>query len=133
MNCRRESNQKLFVYEENRSKLTLENLNEVSSISIIVDGCEINDSTIRCDYMHIAKEIEFYIELKGQNIEHAVEQIISTIKQLSLSVKKYKKRSYIICTRSPLSSTKIQSYKYYFKKNYNSDFILKSSPYKDTY
>ena len=44
MTCRRESNQKLFVYQENKSKLTLQNNDQVSSISIKVDGCEINDS-----------------------------------------------------------------------------------------
>lgn len=133
MTCRRESNQKLFVYHENKSKLTLQNNDQVSSISIKVDGCEINDSSIRCDFMHIAKEIEFFIELKGQDIEHAVSQIINTINRLSSDVRAKEKRSYIICTRSPLSSTKIQKYKYLFKKNYNSDFIVKSSPHKDYY
>ena len=133
MTCRRESNQKLFVYHENKSKLTLQNNDQVSSISIEVDGCEINDSSIRCDFMHIAKEIEFFIELKGQDIEHAVNQIINTINRLSPDIRAKEKRSYIICTRSPISSTKIQKYKYHFKKNYNSDFIVKSSPYKDFY
>lgn len=133
MACRKISNQKFFVYEENRSKLTLENTSRIDSISITVDGCEIKGSDIRCDFMHIAKEIEFYIELKGQDIEHAVDQIKSTIKKLSSDPKNSLKKTYIICTRSPLSSTKVQSYKYYFKKNYNSDFILKSSPCKDSY
>lgn len=133
MNCRRTSNQKIFVYEEKKSKLTLENKDQVDSISVIVDGCEINDNTIRCDFFHIAKETEFYIELKGQDIEHAVNQIISTIKRLSSNERKQKKRSYIICTRSPLSSSKIQNYKYFFRKHYNSDFVVKSSPFKDEY
>lgn len=133
MICRKTSNQKFFVYEENRSKLSLENKEQIDSTSIIVDGCEINDNTIRCDFMHIAKEIEFYIELKGRDIEHAVEQIISTIKRLSSDEKKRLKKSYIICTRSPLSSSKIQNYKYRFKKDYNSDLIVKSSPFKDSY
>jgi hypothetical protein len=66
--CRRNSNKKLFIYEEKRSKLTLENTNEVKSTSIIVDGCEINDHTIRCDFMHVAKNFERYIVLKGQDL-----------------------------------------------------------------
>ena len=96
MTCRRESNQKLFVYQENKSKLTLQNNDQVSSISIKVDGCEINDSSIRCDFMHIAKEIEFFIELKGQDIEHAVNQIINTINRLSSDIRAKEKRSYIV-------------------------------------
>lgn len=133
MACRKISNQKFFIYEENRSKLTLENTDKIESTSIIVDGCEIKGTAIRCDFMHIAKEIEFYIELKGQDIQHAVDQIEATIKRLSTDSKKVQKKTYIICTRSPLSSTKVQAFKYYFKKNYNSDFILKSSPCKDSY
>lgn len=133
MACRKISNQKIFVYEENRSKLTLENTDRIDSISIVVDGCEINDDSLKCDFMHIAKEIEFYIELKGQDIEHAVDQIKCTIKRLSSDPQNKQKKTYIICTRSPLSSTKVQNYKYHFKKNYNSDFILKSSPCKDRY
>ncbi len=133
MACRKISNQKIFVYQENRSKLTLENTDRIDSISIVVDGCEINDDSIRCDFMHIAKEIEFYIELKGQDIKHAVGQIECTIKRLSADAQNKQKKAYIICTRSPLSSTKVQNYKYHFKKNYNSEFILKSSPCKDRY
>lgn len=133
MPCRKISNQKLFVYEEKKSKLTLENKDQVSSESITVDGCEINDASIRCDYMHIAKDIEFYIELKGQDIEHAINQITTTIKRLSINERSQKKKSYIICTRSPLSSSKIQNYKFKFKKNFNSDLIVKSSPCIDMY
>ena len=111
MNCRKISSQKLFVYQEMRSKLILENVDSIESTSITVDGCEINDDTIRCDFMHIAKGIEFYIELKGQDLEHALEQIKSTIFRLSTNVKKGNKISYIICTRSPMSSAEIQNHK----------------------
>lgn len=133
-NCRTESNQKIFVFEEYRSKLSLINKDEVNSIRIKVDGCEIDDNTIeKCDYLHKAKEIEFYIELKGQDLKKAMNQIKNTISMLSSNIKKQYKKSYIICTRSPLTSTEIQDYKREFKNNYNSDLIIKSSPYTDTY
>ncbi|WP_332452426.1 hypothetical protein [Chryseobacterium aquaticum] len=133
MACRTTSNRKIFVYQENKSKLTLENLDEVESESVKVDGCEINDKSIRCDFLHIAKDVEFYIELKGQDLKHALEQIKATIKKLSSNKKLFPKRSYIICTRSPLSSTEIQNYKREFKKDYNSELIIKSSPHTDKY
>lgn len=133
MNCRTESSQKIFTFEENKSKLTLENVDQVASTKIIVDGCEINDKTIRCDYMLLAKGIEFYIELKGQDLVHAVNQIKVTIKRLSADFKCKNKKSYIICTRSPLSSTQIQNIKFDLLKNYNSDLQIKSSPYLDKY
>tara|TARA_B100000378_G_C18035728_1_gene408983 strand:- start:56 stop:457 length:402 start_codon:yes stop_codon:yes gene_type:complete len=133
MSCRKTSKQKIFVFKENKSKLTLINKDLVSSTAIQVDGCEINDNSIRCDFMHIAKEIEFYIELKGQDLKHAQEQLIATIKRLSSNYRKQKKISYIICTRSPLSSTEIQNIKREFKKNYNSKIEIKSTPHIDSY
>ena len=133
MNCRTESSQKIFMFEENKSKLTLENIDQVKSTKIIVDGCEINDKTIRCDYMLIAKGLEFYIELKGQDLAHAINQIKATIKRLSDNFKIKNKKAYIICTRSPLSSTQIQNIKFDLLKNFNSDLQVKSSPYKDKY
>jgi len=131
--CRRNSNKKLFIYEEKRSKLTLENTNEVKSTSIIVDGCEINDHTIRCDFMHVAKNVERYIELKGQDLEHAINQLKATILRLSSNSKSQPKISYIICTRSPLSSAEIQNYKLEFKKKFNSQLQIKSSPHFEKY
>lgn len=133
MSCRKISSQKLFVYQEMRSKLTLENIDNIESVSVKVDGCEINDDSIRCDFMHIAKEIEFYIELKGQDLEHALEQIKATINRLSSNVKKGNKISYIICTRSPMSSSEIQNHKLEFRKKFNSKLEIKSSPFKDKY
>lgn len=133
MNCRNISNQKLFVYQEMRSKLTLENVDSIESTSIKVDGCEINDDSIRCDFMHLAKGIEFYIELKGQDLEHALEQIKSTILRLSSNIVKGNKVSYIICTRSPMTSSEIQNYKLEFRKKFNSKLEIKSSPFKDKY
>ena len=133
MNCRKISSQKLFVYQEMRSKLILENVDSIESTSITVDGCEINDDTIRCDFMHIAKGIEFYIELKGQDLEHALEQIKSTILRLSSNIVKGNKVSYIICTRSPMTSSEIQNYKLEFRKKFNSKLEIKSSPFKDKY
>jgi len=133
MNCKIESSQKLFTFEENKSKLTLENIDQVVSIKILVDGCLINDDSIRCDYMLLAKEMEFFIELKGQDLSHAVNQIKATIKRISSNVNIKNKRSFIICTRSPLSSTKIQSIKFDLLKNFNSELQIKSSPYKEKY
>lgn len=132
-NCRSTSSNKIYTFKENRSSLTLENIDEVVSVRIKVDGCEINDSGIRCDYLHNAKGIEMYIELKGQNIPHAIEQIERTMQLLSVDKKRQKKISYIICTRSPLASTEIQNYQKKFKKEYNSNLIIKSSPFTDKY
>jgi glycerophosphoryl diester phosphodiesterase len=131
--CRATSKNKIFVFEENRSKLVLNNINQIDSTKVKVDGCEINDTGIRCDFLHLIKDFEFYIELKGQDIEHAIAQIERTMKLLSADLKTIKKRSYIICTRSPLNSTAVQNHAFKFRKNYNSQLIIRSSPFTDRY
>jgi len=120
---------KLVVFEEARSKLVIENKDEVEATKVTVDGCEITCG-IRCDYMYLIKDSEIYIELKGQDIAHAIEQLETSIKKLSSDAKKQKKKSFVICTRSPLTSASIQNIRVKFRKNYNSDFIVKSSPHK---
>lgn len=127
------SNNKVFSFSEQKSTLLLKNNDEVSSTKVHVDGFEINDDGVRCDYLHIAKEVEMYIELKGQDIAHAVKQIIRTISILSEDQKKQRKICYIICTRSPLTSTEIQNFDRMFRQKYNSKLIVKSSPYVDSY
>lgn len=130
--CRATSKNKIFIYKERRSSLTLQNNDEVMSTRIVVDGCEVQEG-IRCDYLHKAKEIEMYIELKGQDVLHAIAQIERTICLLSEDVRRQKKVSYIICSRSPLASTQIQKYDRQFREKYNSKLIIKSSPYTDIY
>lgn len=127
--CTITNKNKLVVFQENRSKLTIENIDEVEGSKIIVDGCEITEG-LRCDFMYLIKDIEFFIEVKGQDLEHAISQLKTTITKLSQNPKKTKKKSFIICTRSPLSSASIQNLQVKFRKNYNSELIIKSTPYK---
>lgn len=131
--CRTTSKNKIFTFQENRSALTLVNTDQVDSIRIVVDGCEIKDNGMKCDYLHIAKGIEMYIELKGQDLTRAIKQIERTMALLSANVQKEPKKGYIICTRSPLASTEIQSYDRMFRQKYNCKLIVKSSPFQDKY
>lgn len=126
--CIDKNTNKVIVFKENRSKLTIINKDQEKVCKIIVDGCQIT-SGLRCDFMLTTKNLEFFIELKGQDINHALEQIKTTISKLSKNAKKQKKKTFIICTRSPLSSASIQNIRIQLRKNYNSDLIIKSSPY----
>jgi hypothetical protein len=83
--------------------------------------------------LHQAKNVEFYIELKGQDLIHAMKQLERTIGMLGAKNKEQKRVCYIICTRSPLASTEIQQYDRQFRAKYNSKLVVKSSPYIDNY
>ena len=127
--CLTTNNDKLVVFKEKRSKLTIVNRKQVSATKVIVDDCVIT-SGIRCDFLYIINKTELFIELKGQDLNHALDQLETTIKKLSKDSKKFKKKSFIICTRSPLNSASIQNHRVKFRKNFNSELIVKNSPHK---
>jgi len=62
-------------------------------------------------------------------LSHGVRQIKKTIELCSSDVKNRIKRSFIICTRVPVSSAEIQNLRLKFKRDFNSDLIVKSSPH----
>ena len=115
----------------NRSKFRLENPRSLKVRVIQVDDCVIKQG-MRCDYLIIAPSKdksfdsqEIYIELKGSDVKHAVEQIATTIQKLSpdMSVSKL---CFIASTRCPINSTQIQNLKKKFRKKYNAKLTIKN-------
>jgi len=104
---------KEIVFSDKKSKSEFKILNEQQRKieKHKVDDCLIKGNDfLKCDWLAIDKvsRKEVYIELKGKNVEHAIKQICSAIEKLSEN-KNAKKLGYVICTRSPLSSTQIQT------------------------
>lgn len=126
--CTEKTKNKIIVFQENRSKLIILNKARLNTKKITVDGCEINNG-LRCDFMLLGEDIEYFIELKGQDIDHAIKQLIATINTLSSNPQRTEKTSFIICTRSPINSASIQNLQVRFKKEFSSHLIIKSSPF----
>ena len=81
--CIEKISYKKIVLKENRSTITFENPRTLEVEKIKVDGCAIKNS-IKCDFMLIPENLpEHYIELKGKDIKHALQQITETINKLS--------------------------------------------------
>jgi len=106
--CCTRCNSPIELVTENKSTLRILNSNRLTFNKCKVDGCLIRNG-IRCDWLltHDEAQRESYVELKGADVEHAVKQIVRSVQQLT-SNPRAKKTGYIICTRSPLSSPKIQ-------------------------
>ena len=86
---------------------------------------------MRCDYALMpSEEVEIYLELKGSDIVHAVEQIESTIRLLSDNPQKIKKLCFVVSTRVPKYTTNIQQLQIQFKKKFNAIFKLKNIQYE---
>lgn len=116
---------RLLVLEENKRKCVFSNPQNYPLYRITVDGCQIKDG-IRCDFLVLDnQENEYFVELKGKDIPHALEQLESTVKQLS-SMKNIQKVAIIVTSRYPSNDTSIQRAKVFFKKKYKVDLISKN-------
>lgn len=124
---------KIFTFGERGMKLTLINTDRVVSEKITVDGCAITDNVPKCDYLHKAKDVERYIELKGKDIKRGLEQIKNTIEILSEDKRRKPKISYIICSQSPAATTSRMKLQKELKEKYNSRLIIKESGYEESY
>ncbi|BES59778.1 hypothetical protein DCPSUM001_00220 [Dysgonomonas capnocytophagoides] len=122
----------LIKCEENRSKIIFENTARKEIKKIIVDGCQITDNTPKCDNLLIdtTTDIEYFVELKGHDIPHALRQIEATMTRLSKSLKKQDKFCFIISVRCPLSGADIQQKQKEYRAKYNATLIIKNSPHK---
>lgn len=108
-----------------KSKFCLVNSKKTKVRVIRVDGCAIKEG-IRCDYLIIlSNEQELYVELKGSDVKHAVEQIEATIQKLTTNIST-SKLCFISSSRCPITSTEIQNLKRKFKKNYQAKLIIKN-------
>lgn len=72
--------QKVIVSKEKYSKHIAKNDQENDVSQYRVDGVIIDDTTKRCDYLLLnhTKQAAYYIELKGSNLKHALEQLLQT-------------------------------------------------------
>jgi hypothetical protein len=124
--CEEYKNDQEIVLKENQSKVTFLNPKSKKIRVIRIDGCVIT-SGLRCDYAIVPNSsIEIYVELKGSDIRHAVEQLKSTISQVSENTQRKSKLCLIISTRCPVLSAEIQNLKRHFKDKYNASFQIKN-------
>ena len=89
-----EGKQSSFVSSDNGCKHEGKNSSHDEVRQFKVDG-EVfpkKNPKIRCDWLLLndTKKHAYYIELKGSDIPHAIEQIESTIKEISPSISEYK-------------------------------------------
>lgn len=130
--CITKTNNKRIVFSENKSKFEVVNDSESELERHQVDGCLITDG-VRCDWKMVEPKSgkEVYIELKGANVEHAVSQIVASIEKLTNS-KAQPKVGYVICTRSPLSSSAIQGLVKKVRQSHNLTLRVKKTVFSAT-
>jgi hypothetical protein len=100
---------KRISVEENKRKFVIDNKDLLLVNHVEVDGHLIKTG-YRCDHLF---EIEcltkvFYVELKGSDIKHALEQLEATIKFCKKFHDDFLKECFIVCSRVPKETTSTQ-------------------------
>lgn len=101
--------ERCLEYNDNRSLVTVEENgrgikfinNKRKKVALYrVDGCILTEG-IKCDFLFLINEDKraFFIELKGSDLEKAVQQISKTIEQLQPYLPEYILEGRIITTR----------------------------------
>jgi len=129
--CNHNSNQSIVSVSENRKTFKIKNNSLVVINKVEVDGCYITSGS-RCDYLFEIiddNRIEkvFYVELKGSDIAHAIEQLKSTIaycKNIHREI--LSKECHIISSKFPSSGPSSQILKKKFKKENNIQLFIKT-------
>lgn len=109
----------LISLREKKSSLRIENPNRKKVNIIRIDSCikSIQD-TIKCDYGAYDQNNFFFIELKGSDIKHGVEQLESSLRIFSSFFSDRKKSCVLCATRIPRASTEpYEIKKKFYSKN----------------
>ncbi len=122
--CIHKTNDKQIVCAENKRKIIFFNNRGIYVEKILIDGCQITEGK-RCDYLVVYDKRQNFIELKGNKLDSALEQLERTIKLIGIN--DYYKYAYVVSSRSPLSSAEIQNKKLTFKRKFNTTLEVKNN------
>lgn len=81
--CTERTSDSLIVFKENKARISFETPHRKAYDKITVDGCVIKEGN-KCDFLLSSCEYgdQYFVELKGENLEHAILQLESTFEKL---------------------------------------------------
>jgi hypothetical protein len=123
--------QRVVVFEENHRRIEFRNLQEITVRKVNLDDENLpDDFGPRCDGILVCPSEmtnhEHYVELKGSDIGHAVEQLRNSLQKLSRDVARQPKSCYVISSRVPRAGTDIQRFQRQFRSQYGSVLYVRS-------
>lgn len=114
-----------IVFEQNRRRVCFYNPNRQICKCVQVDGCAITVG-IRCDNMLTSHDerCEYFVELKGTDVKHAIEQLRVSIQTLGEFTDN--RSAYVVSTNvAPALTTTIQRAKRDFRTKLQAELIVK--------
>lgn len=84
-----------------------------------IDGDIICDASIRCDFlvMNEDRRDAYLIELKGSDIEHALDQLETTARHFQNELREYCVKYRLVCSRAKTQAIRGNKYKKFCKKH----------------
>lgn len=131
--CNKCSKKSYFVQKEKKSEFRIKNLSKVDINEVKVDGCLVIGHKRRCDWLYeiTCRQITkiYYVELKGKNLQYALEQILETINLCEHQYKhnNYKRIACVVLSTYPQENSAIQNKKRELKRK---NIELKTSTLK---
>jgi len=120
--CNDTTQNKIVSVSENRRTFRVNNKSLFTINSVTVDDCYIT-AGLKCDFLFevIDEELKevFYVELKGSDISHAIQQLEATVKHCFSIHKTVPRKCYIVASRVPKALTSTQKIKKEFKRKNN--------------
>lgn len=113
-------------FEEKGRKIIFDNPNRLHYLKVQVDGCVFKTGMIKCDWLLLSndEQEERYVELKGTDVMHAIDQLAQTIDRLGEYDRN--RHVYVICTNvAPAYTTQVQKKQKLFKKKYNAELVIR--------
>lgn len=123
-----------IVLSEKRSSICFLNPSRKSYELVYVDGCAIKEGP-RCDYLlrRVEDRLEYFVELKGCDVPHAIEQLRASINLLRSRDSGVDRKAYVISTRGyPRTTTGIQRAVKEFGKRFSTELVFRETPYTCT-
>jgi len=109
-NCNRHP---ILTAQENKSKYVLKNPNRIEVCKIQVDDCVINSNDeSKCDFLFLACETDkaFFVELKGRDLTHAIDQIDHSIDVLISQLENFAINARVVLSKAQTPDLRTSKY-----------------------
>lgn len=119
--CSEPRRDRSIVVEEHRMQFRIQNADGEQVLKVRVDGCLINDHRERCDYIFevgVTCHCAVYVELKGQDVQKAYDQLTSTLECLAARHNRVKRVCHIVASRVPRAGPAVQQLKLTMARKY---------------
>ena len=131
--CTEKTSDSQIVFRENKARLSFVNSQHKAYDKITVDGCVLREGN-KCDFLLVSSEFgdQYFVELKGENLNHAIVQLEATFEKLLDTREDVMKKAFVVSSNSGMriNTHRQQLEKRFRKQGIDLRFFHSQSIYK---